>query len=154
MEGSGGDIMLVFGSRGGSYLALALFGVLFAFLGWGCAHEIGQRNPRLRRWKAAVPGLLLFLCPMALIYWSSLDGFYEAYVQGEELRLLYLLPGFEDAMPLSEVSGVEAEPAFKTRWRLHITRSTGKRYESATWQRDAVRRSMERLRARMKVDQH
>jgi hypothetical protein len=153
VEGSGGDLMLLFGSPSGSYFALSLFGILFAFLGWGCAREIRQRYPQLGRWKAAVPGLLLFLGPVALIYWSSLDGFYEAAVEGDELQLHYLLPGFEDAMPLSEVSRVEAEPAFKTRWRLHITRSTGERYESAPWNRQAVRESQERLRARLKLDQ-
>jgi hypothetical protein len=139
--------ILEFGSRSGSFFALGLFGGIFAIIGWGVAWEIRKRSPPKLRWRGPLAGGLLFLLPVILVYSTSLNGFYEAEVQGNELRLYYLMPICVDVLRLSEISDVEAEYAFRFRWRLHITTALGRRYESATWHRTEVHESARRLRS-------
>ena len=152
MEGSSPVILFEFGSRSGSYFALALFGTIFAVLGWGIAREIRRHFPRRPRWRAAIAGVLLFACPVSLIYATSLNGFYEAEVREDQLLLRYLLLGQVDTMPLADISKVEEAYAFKGRWRLHISRSNGERYESATWGHAAVSKALAELRARVAAE--
>lgn len=144
-------VIFEFGSRSGSYFALALFGSIFAVLGWGIAREIRRRLPKRSRWWANVAGVLLFACPVSLIYASSLNGFYEAEVRGDKLLLRYLLSGQEEAMPLSEISKLDEAYVFKGRWRLHIARSTGERYVSATWGHAPVSKALAEIRARVEA---
>jgi hypothetical protein len=142
--------ILEFGSRSGSFFALGLFGAMFVVLGWGVAREIRRRSPPTLRWRGSLAGWLLFLLPVILVYCTSLNGFYEAKIGKNELQLLYLMPGWMDVVPLAEISAVEAQYAFRFRWRLHITTVTGGRFESATWHRVEVQEAARRLQSLLK----
>ena len=146
MEDSTAAIMLEFGSRGGSYFALALFSSLFGLLGWAIARQLRRGSPELPARAAHIVGGLLFAGPVVLIYASSLGGFYEAEVRKEALVLYYLYPAKVE-LPLSEISEVWAEPAFKRRWRMYVAHSSGAQYESATWDRESVQLAAKQLRA-------
>ena len=122
-----------FGSRSGSFFAIALFGTLFGAMGLAAALGIRQRIRGVRRVTAAALGLALFVLPVSLIYTSSLGGFYEVEVQEGRLALRYLLPQCATVLPIAEIGEVSAAPAFRGRWRLHIVTRDGRRYESATW---------------------
>lgn len=139
-------MVLEFGSRSGSWFALGLFSAMFGTLGWGLAREVRWRS-KTDSGVTRVLGLAMFIGPVALVYTSSLSGFYEAQVDGEILRLRYLFPRVVAEMPLAEVATLRAIPAIKGRQRLEITLRTGRRYESATWYRDAIAQSAARLRA-------
>jgi hypothetical protein len=136
--------VLEFGDRAGSCVALVLFGSLLAILGVGVWREIRRRAPE-RRLLAVVVGALLFSGPMALIYASSLNGFYEAEIRNDLLVLHYLHPA-RIQLALADVEDVRVAPAFRGRWRLHVVRTGGAEYESATWHRDRVHAAAERLR--------
>jgi hypothetical protein len=133
-----GTVYLEFGSRSGSFFALALFGTVFGLVGVAAAFGLRQRFREVEPWQAILVGLALFVLPVGLIYSTSLAGFYEAEVRNGQLSLRYLLPQVVTVFPLAEVSEVSAAPAFRGRWRLHIVTVEGHRYESATWYRGPV----------------
>lgn len=135
---------LEFGSRLGSWLALAFFILIFLMLAVACWREMRRRAPRQRQAARAVAGVI-FIVPVALIYASSLNGFYEAEIRSDRLILRYLFPT-EYEVPLGDVATVRASPAFKRRWRLYLVTANGVRYESATADRDVVSAAVERLR--------
>jgi hypothetical protein len=86
------DVTVVeFGSRAGSYTALALFGTLFAAIAFGVLREIRRRAPRRRRTARLVAALLL-AGPLTLAHATSLSGFYEAEARDGRLVLHYLHP--------------------------------------------------------------
>ncbi len=141
------DFVLHFGSRGGSYAALAFFAVCFAALGGAVARELHKRGWRHRL--ALLAGLVLFLGPLALFYGSSANGFYEALVSPAHITLNYLAPFSHERVAWFELARVEARPAFRGRWRLHLVLVSGSELASATWHREALERAAERIRARM-----
>jgi hypothetical protein len=139
------SMMLEFGSRTGSWFALGLFGAVFGALGLGVNRETQRRSPSISAWVARGLGLLLFLGPVSLIYVTSLGGFYEAQVDRQLLRLRYLA-GSTLEVPLAQISEVRAVPWYRGRWRLQVLESSGRRYESATWDRESVATSTARLK--------
>lgn len=139
-----------FGSRAGTWTALALFGLLFAGLGWAVARAIRERSEPGPGTLGRIVGLALFAGPLALIYWTSLGGFYSASVDGAQLRLHSLVPFVSTTMPLSDVRTVTAQPWYKGRWRLVVVRNDETRYESATSARDVVDRAAAELNARIR----
>lgn len=138
-------MMLEFGSRTGSWFALCLFVAVFGTLGLGVNREIQRRSRTISTWVARGLGFLLFLAPVSLIYVSSIGGFYEAQVDRHLLRLRYLL-GSTSEVPLAQISDVRAVPWYRGRWRLQVLESSGRRYESATWDRESVATSTAQLR--------
>ncbi len=136
--------ILSFGDPVGSYVALALFGVLFSILGVGIGRQIRRRLPG-RPQQAAAAGIVVFVGPLLLLYASSLGGFYEAETRGDCLVLRYLHPGRTE-LPLADISTVRAAPAFRGRWRLHLAMNDGREYASATWHREEIALAAERLR--------
>ena len=138
-------MVLEFGSRSGSVFALALFGTVFVIIGVGVAIEARRRAVSLTA--AYGLGLFLFAGPIALIYGTSLNGFYEAAIADDGLVHLHYLLGYVDHVPLSSITSVEPRPWYKGRWRLHITDASGATYESATWHRVEVRDAATRLNA-------
>lgn len=138
-------MVLVFGSRSGSWFALCLFAAIFAVLGWGIAREIRRRSQGRHQMLGIVIGFAVFAAPVTAIYASSLSGFYEAVAVGRALRLQYLPPGIVSEIALDSISDVRAVPAYKLSWRLIVTTSSGERFESATSGRASVIESMSRL---------
>lgn len=132
-------MLLEFGSRSGSLFALILFGAVFAALGWAVGRQM--RHPGL----AVLTGLLVFGFPVALIYVSSLGGFYEARAREEEVGLHFLLSPFIKTLPREDIREVRAVHAFRLRWRLEIITRDGRRHKSATWNRIEVKEAAERL---------
>lgn len=139
-------VTLEFGSRSGSWAAVVLFTVLFAVLRWVAMREIARRSPASGAGIARAVGLSLFVGPLALVWASSLGGFYMAEADTNVLRLHYLFPGTRTELPLTEIAAVEARPWYRGRWRLHVVSTGGDRYVSATWHRDSIEQSTERLK--------
>ena len=132
------------GNRPGAYFALALFCAVFAFFAIGVWREIRRSYPRQSR-MALILGCLVFASPTALLYASSLSGFYEAEIRDGRLVLHYLHPmGTE--VELAHIAGVRAAPAFKEQWVLHVTGTRDVEYISATSRRDALLAAEKRLR--------
>ena len=137
--------MLEVGSRSGALFAVSFFGLMLVVLGAAVALALAKRG--VGRVPAGLAGLMLFVGPGWLVYASSLGGFYEIEARGAHLVLHYLLtPAVE--LRTARVAGVEARPAFRGRWRLHITDSNGARYESATADRETVKAAEEALAGR------
>ena len=137
-------VVLQFGSRTGSYLALALFCAVFAVLSVALAGGIA-RGPRLRSRTAWLLGSLVFAALTATLYYSSLNGFYEAELLGDRLVLSYLYPTTAELL-LDEISSVRTAPAFKGTWRLYVTSAQGVEYASATARREVVETAALKLR--------
>jgi hypothetical protein len=146
-----GPLILEFGSRSGSWFALCLFGTLLGVLGWGVAREIRVRSDRGGGIIARGLGLALFLVPLSLIYVSSLNGFYEAEVEGAVLRLRYLIPAVSSEIPLAEITDVRRTAWQRGKWRLVVDTDSGSTYESATSDREPVAESLARLRDAWKL---
>jgi hypothetical protein len=91
-------------------------------------------------------GTALALGPFGLIWLTSLNGFYTAELDTQVLRLRYLIPLAKTDVPLTDIAAVEASPWYRGRWRLHVVTTTGQRFESATWDRNAVSDAMSRLK--------
>ncbi|MGH9241348.1 MAG: hypothetical protein ACRD3G_25150 [Vicinamibacterales bacterium] len=140
------SLTLEFGNRSGSWTALALFVVMFGLLGWSVTGAIRQRSRATSRTAARAIGTLLFVGPLLLLWTSSLGGFYVAETDGRILRLHSLLPGIRTEILLKEIALMQARPSHRGRWRLHLVSASGRRYESATWHRDAVEQSTARLK--------
>jgi hypothetical protein len=139
------SVVLEFGSRSGSWFALAFFTAIFGTLGWGVAREIRLRA-NAESGMARVLGLALMAGPVALVYASSLSGFYEAEVHGPILRFRYLIPGVAATVLLADVVDVRPIPGVRGRLRLQVTDRNGRAYESATWDRASIAESAGRLR--------
>lgn len=139
-----GELMILeFGSRTGSLIALSIFGLAFCALGWTMG-----RNFRKPMHSISI-AIVVFIFPMVLIYKSSLGGFYEAELQDDRVYLHFLLSPFTRSLPLDGIREIDAIPAFKGRWRMEIRMLDGRQYESATWNRQAVRESALRMRERL-----
>ena len=139
------SVILHFGSRSGSWFALALFVAMFGTLGWGVAREIRLRS-KTDSGLARVLGLALLVGPVVMVYASSLSGFYEAQVDGSTLRLHYLFPGVVSEVAVADVVMARPIPAIRGRLRLQIVDRSGRQYESATWYRASIAQSAARLK--------
>jgi hypothetical protein len=139
------SVVLQFGSRSGSWFALGLFTAMFGTLGWGIAREIRLRS-KADSGLARALGLALLVGPVAMVYASSLSGFYEAEVVGQTLRLHYLFPGVTTEIPLADVATARPIPAVKSRQRLRIVDRSGRQYDSATWYPASIAQSTARLK--------
>ena len=128
-----------FGSRLGSWLALGFFTLIFSMIGAAVGRTIRARRT------ARAAGALIVAVPLALIYWTSIAGFYELELNRGAAVLRHLHPGTE-RIPLGEIASVQAMPAFKGRWRLRIVRTDGRQYDSATAGRAAVEAAARKLR--------
>jgi hypothetical protein len=132
-----------FGSRSGSYTALAFFAAIFALVGGVAARELRRRGSSRR--PAVLVGALLFVGPLLLIHLTSTGGFYEADVRDRSLTLRYLIWRGEVEVPLTRILRIEARPAFRGRWRLHLRTTDGAEYDSATATRAVVESASDRV---------
>ena len=85
--------------------------------------------------------LLIFLG----VYFGSLGGFYRLEVQGDEFRLVYILPRRIRILPRADIGAVTAEPTYKALWRLAIRTRSGDEFTSARSDQGRVRAAQERL---------
>jgi hypothetical protein len=132
-----------FGSRSGSYAALAIFAAIFALVGGVAARELRRRGGSRRA--AVFLGAALFWGPLLLIHLTSTGGFYEADLRNRSLTLRYLIWPAGADVPLARILRIEARPAFKGRWRLHLETTDGAEYESATSARAVVESASDRV---------
>jgi hypothetical protein len=137
-------VVLQFGSRTGSYLALVLFCLIFVVLSVAIASVVA-RGARLRRGATWLLGSLVFGALAATLYYSSLSGFYEAEVRGDRLVLSYLSRTTVE-IDLDQVSSIRTSPAFKGTWRLYVANTQGVEYASATARREVVETAALKLR--------
>jgi hypothetical protein len=79
------------------------------------------RSPQVALWTS----LAVFSVPMALVYASSLNGFYEAESRASGVTLTYLLPSLRTYLDRAAVTRVDARPAYRGTWRVHIVLTSG-----------------------------
>jgi hypothetical protein len=139
------DGVLLFGSRSGAWFALLVFGGIFGVLGAVVARAIRQRAPAVAPSIRCGLGLAFFLGPLALIWATSLNGFYELEMRGSTLTVHYLI-GPSREIHLAHVNYVRARPWYRGRWRL-VVEEGGREIESATSNRTAVDDAVDRIRA-------
>lgn len=137
-------MVLQFGSRTGSYLALVLFCLVFMVVSIAIA-RIAARSARLQRGAAWLFGSLVFGALIATLYYSSLSGFYEAEIRSDRLVLSYLSKTTVE-IDLDQIASVRTAPAFKNTWRLYVVNQLGVEYASATAQREVVETAALKLR--------
>jgi hypothetical protein len=138
-------LILEFGSRSGSWFALAFFSLVFGILGWAVERDVRRRSDGRAAAFARGLGLAIFLGPVTLVYASMLSGFYEAELSGDVVRLRYLLPGVVSEVPAASTRA-RITPAYRDRVRMVVTAGDHS-YESTPWRRDRVDESLARLNA-------
>jgi hypothetical protein len=144
------DLVLHVGSRGGGYAALLFFSVIFATLGGVVAWEYRKQRPG-GPGPAVLAGVAVFLGPLMLVYYSSLNGFYEAELSPTHLELRYLPPFSGERVAWSEISRAEARPVYRGSWRVHLVLASGGELESAASNRDSIEAATRRLQAQISI---
>jgi hypothetical protein len=143
-ESMGPPMIMQFGSRAGTCLALVLFCAVFAVLSIAAVRGVA-RGTGLRRRTQWLIWSIVFGVLTATLYYSSLSGFYEASLVDDRLVLSYLHPMTVE-LQLDAISGVRTAPAFKGAWCLYIADAQGVEYISATARRDVVEAAAATLR--------
>jgi hypothetical protein len=117
-----GQVLLV-GSRSGAMLALCFFALVFGGVAWALARALRNRgrSPQAVIWTA----LAVFGVPVALVYASSLNGFYEVEARASGVTLTHLLPSLRTYVDRAAVTRVDARPAYRGTWRVHIVLTSG-----------------------------
>ena len=133
------DQLLEIGSRSGATVALFFFAALFLVLGWAVSKAL--RRHGISPMMAGVAGFVLFILPMSMIYSSSLSGFYDIERPWSWVTLKHLVPMVTEALPRSAVLRVEARPAFRGQWRVHVTTVAEVERYSALARRDSAIRA-------------
>lgn len=129
-----------FGSRSGSWVAFWFFAAISVVLGLSIARALPAKAGTRRVIAMLVScGLLAVFCA------STLSGFHEAEVDGEILRLRYLLRGIRYELLMSDVTAVTPVPSYRGSWFLRIE-LPGRRFNSATATRVVITESAERLK--------
>jgi hypothetical protein len=134
------------GSRSGSLVALLFFAAIFGLLGFLVARRL-RRTPHGQAPRPVMPALagwVMFLTPVALLYLSSLDGFYDLYTMDDGVRLAYFAPAITSDVRWTDVRRIEAVPQYRGTWRLRIVTDNGT-FESAAARRDIVERARTQL---------
>lgn len=137
------ESLISLGSQGSTF-AVVFFGTLFVVLGVavGLAMHRSGRS-RVTSW---IVGFFLFLGPFGLVNATSFNGFRTIQLLDDRARLSYAIPGLHDDVPWASISKVEARPAHKLLWRVHVHTDDGDRYESVTLSQDSAREAVARLR--------
>jgi hypothetical protein len=146
-----------FGSVSGSTFALVFFLLICGTMGVLIYALLA--HPRFRRVEARQLGksfrsvAMLFgggigLALFLLVYFTSINGFYRLKVDGEEIRLHYILPSRTYTLSRDEITELERAYGNRSSWRLRIRTRNGKHYESAqagAREVDAAREQLEPL---------
>ena len=117
-----GQVLLV-GSRSGAMFALGLFALMFGGAAWALARTMRNRgrSPQAVLWTS----LAVFTVPVALVYASSLNGFYAVEARASGVALTHLLPSLRTYVDRAAVTRVDARPAYRGAWRVHIVLTSG-----------------------------
>jgi hypothetical protein len=75
-------------------------------------------------------GVLISLGVFMMFYASSLSGFYDLQLRGDQVVLHYLFPDRYVTRSTFNLVKVEKEPAFKSQWRLVVHDVDGGVYQS------------------------
>ena len=141
-----------FGNRNESLFALALFGIILGILALGVSAVLRHPVIGAGRRASRAASVLVFGGTMALLYISSLSGFYEAQLKNNVLSLRYFVPLSRAAISWDHVISVQAVPAYKGLWRIRIRTKGGDVYESATWSRSAVQQAAHEMQILAGID--
>jgi hypothetical protein len=87
--------------------------------------------------------------PLALIYVSSIGGFYEVRGYATHVETRALLPVLPSKIAWSDLTRADAQPAFKGRWRLVLVTLADDREASATADRHVVEAAAAAVRHRL-----
>ena len=132
--------VLLSGAIGGGLYALS-----YRLLMMGSLDLEQKASPRA----SIVLGTLVTVAIFSALYFTSLSGFSRLDLSDGRLTIHYSLPERTVALPFSDILNVQGEPAYKGRWRLTLTTTTGGSYESALAFRDDVDRAEEFLKEQM-----
>ena len=141
-----GQVLLV-GSRIGAMIALCFFALASGGVAWALARALRNRgrSPQVVLWTA----LAVFGIPVALVYATSLNGFYEAEARASGLTLTHLLPSLRTYVDRAAVTGVDARPAYRGTWRVHIVLTSGEDRISAQTSKDVATTVADELRRQL-----
>ena len=141
-----GQVLLV-GSRSVAMLALCFFALVFGGIAWALARALRARgrSSQSSRWVCVA----LFVLPLALIYVTSMRGFYEAEARASGVALTGLLPTARTYVDGGSVARVDATPWRRGTWRVHIVLSTGEDRVSAQTSKDVATAAADALRAQL-----
>jgi len=129
-----------FGSVSGATFAFYFFTAVSLFIGYAVyrllryAHD---RKPAFRPWAVAKPwqasltGVFVSILIFLTVYFSSLNGFYRMDLEGDEVRLHYILPQRALVLRRAEIAEVTRAPSYKGLWRMVIYTQNGVKFESA-----------------------
>lgn len=146
-----------FGDPSGWMIACAFFVLLSGTIGGGLyalsyrllmmgSLDLEQKaSPRA----SIVLGALVAVAIFSALYLTSLSGFSRLDLSDGRLTIHYSLPDRTVVLPFSDILNVQGEPAYKGRWRLTLTTTTGGSYESALAFRNDVDRAEEFLKEQM-----
>ena len=129
-------------SRGGALVALAFFALIFGSLGFLVSRRLARDGGGVI---ARLTGLALFAGPMALLYVTSLAGFYDISLGPDTWQLRPLVPAFGVSVPAASIRRVDKVPAYRGTWQLRIV-AADRVHLSASARRDAVDAALTRLR--------
>ena len=117
-----GQVLLV-GSRSSAMLALCFFALVFGGVAWALWRAMLNRgrSPKVALWTS----IAVVTVPMALVYASSFNGFYEAEARASGVTLTQLLPSLRTYVDRAAVTRVDARPAYRGTWRVHIVLTSG-----------------------------
>jgi hypothetical protein len=130
----------IFSCESAARLALWLFsaiGALIGFAFYAVLYYAQHRRPGFRQWRAikrgpaAAVGGAVALSIVALIYFTSLAGFYRLAVRQDSLELKYILPERKVVVAKSDIARVTRVPAYKSRWYLRLETRSGNVIQSA-----------------------
>jgi len=91
---------------------------------------------------------LLFGGLLAVLYLSSLSGFYTLEVTRDRLVTRLLIPGLSTTIPSAAVTSVTAQPSFRGRWFL-VIRTADQRFYSANASRQEATAAAEQVQQRL-----
>jgi hypothetical protein len=129
-----------FGSVSGSAFAFVFFLILSAAI--GCMIYTLLAHPRFRRLDsrelgkappraAIVIGASFALTIFLAIYFTAINGFYRLNIDGDMIRLHYILPARTYSVRRDDIVKLERVPGNRLMWRLRLETREGVHYQSA-----------------------
>ena len=149
-----------FGSASGSAVAFVFFLILSAAIGFMIYALLA--HPRFRRSEsralgnappraAMMVGVALALTIFLAIYFTAINGFYRLNVDGDTIRLHYILPARTYSVRRDDIVKLERVPGNRGSWRLRLETREGAHYESAQSQSRLVDAARAQLLPRVGV---